>query len=105
MPVSGAVEARERRRQQREVCIRGLRAATRRHSASQYGNHPTGATRAEGQLYGRGALTARRDALQNAPLRTAAMREAEDKRRKARWPTVRPPPPFPYPPTHTGPRG
>ncbi|KAI0324679.1 hypothetical protein GY45DRAFT_1331299 [Cubamyces sp. BRFM 1775] len=31
-------------------------------------------------------LAARRDALQNAPLRTAAMREAEDKKRRARWP-------------------
>ncbi|KAI0353805.1 hypothetical protein OH77DRAFT_1406494 [Trametes cingulata] len=32
------------------------------------------------------SLIARRDALQNAPLRTAAMREAEDKKRRARWP-------------------
>ncbi|KAI0759564.1 hypothetical protein BD413DRAFT_596199 [Trametes elegans] len=32
------------------------------------------------------SLAARRDALQNAPLRTAAMREAEAKKRKARWP-------------------
>ncbi|KAI0749909.1 hypothetical protein C8Q80DRAFT_1314256 [Daedaleopsis nitida] len=31
-------------------------------------------------------LTARRDALQNTPLRTTAMREAEDKKRRARWP-------------------
>ncbi|KAI8969855.1 hypothetical protein BD414DRAFT_502364 [Trametes punicea] len=31
-------------------------------------------------------LTARRDALHNAPLRTAAMREAEDRKRRARWP-------------------
>ncbi|RPD54296.1 hypothetical protein L226DRAFT_616978 [Lentinus tigrinus ALCF2SS1-7] len=31
-------------------------------------------------------LAARRDALQNAPLRTAAMREADDKKRRARWP-------------------
>ncbi|RDX43992.1 hypothetical protein OH76DRAFT_1360408 [Lentinus brumalis] len=31
-------------------------------------------------------LTARRDALQNTPLRTAAMREADTKRRHARWP-------------------
>ncbi|KAI0636156.1 hypothetical protein C8Q77DRAFT_1101942 [Trametes polyzona] len=32
------------------------------------------------------SLAAKRDALQNAPLRTAAMREAEDKKRRARWP-------------------
>ncbi|KAI0833759.1 hypothetical protein BC628DRAFT_1345173 [Trametes gibbosa] len=32
------------------------------------------------------SLAARRDALQNAPLRTAAMRDAEDKKRRARWP-------------------
>ncbi|OSC98545.1 hypothetical protein PYCCODRAFT_1375052 [Trametes coccinea BRFM310] len=31
-------------------------------------------------------LAAKRDALHNAPLRTAAMREAEDKKRRARWP-------------------
>ena len=34
-------------------------------------------------------LTTRRDALQNAPLRTAAMREADNKKRHARWPQVR----------------
>ncbi|TBU52524.1 hypothetical protein BD310DRAFT_940046 [Dichomitus squalens] len=32
------------------------------------------------------SLTARSNALQNAPLKTAAIREAEDKKRKARWP-------------------
>ncbi|CDO77181.1 hypothetical protein BN946_scf184705.g6 [Trametes cinnabarina] len=40
-------------------------------------------------------LAARRDALHNAPLRTAAMREAEDKKRRARWPHVRSRPPSP----------
>ncbi|KAM5544612.1 hypothetical protein V8D89_001510 [Ganoderma adspersum] len=32
------------------------------------------------------SLTARSNALQSAPLKTAAMRDAEDKKRKARWP-------------------
>ncbi|EIW57830.1 uncharacterized protein TRAVEDRAFT_125046 [Trametes versicolor FP-101664 SS1] len=32
------------------------------------------------------SLTAKRDALHNAPLRTAALRDAEDKKRRARWP-------------------
>ncbi|KAI0788072.1 hypothetical protein C8Q74DRAFT_653541 [Fomes fomentarius] len=32
------------------------------------------------------SLIARRDALHNAPLKTAAIREAEDKKRRARWP-------------------
>ncbi|PIL32171.1 hypothetical protein GSI_05416 [Ganoderma sinense ZZ0214-1] len=32
------------------------------------------------------SLTARSNALQNAPLRTAAMRDADDKKRRARWP-------------------
>ncbi|KAI1786770.1 hypothetical protein LXA43DRAFT_1032451 [Ganoderma leucocontextum] len=32
------------------------------------------------------SLTARSNALQNAPLRTTAVREAEDKKRRARWP-------------------
>ncbi|KAH9848430.1 hypothetical protein C2E23DRAFT_434940 [Lenzites betulinus] len=35
------------------------------------------------------SLAARRDALQNAPLRTAAMRESEDKKRRARWPQTK----------------
>ncbi|KAI0648842.1 hypothetical protein C8Q79DRAFT_478349 [Trametes meyenii] len=35
------------------------------------------------------SLAARRDALQNAPLRTAAMRETEDKKRRSRWPETR----------------
>ena len=36
-------------------------------------------------------LTARRDALQNAPLSTSARREADNKKRHARWPQVRSP--------------
>ncbi|KAH9933666.1 uncharacterized protein BXZ73DRAFT_3856, partial [Epithele typhae] len=34
------------------------------------------------------SLSARRDALQNAPLRTSAMRKADDDKRRARWPNT-----------------